>query len=190
MYIIIESYDQGDPRVSPEIEYLDQYQDWIFDVAYIKPENVSKVDFSQINYKEVSEAVARACAFTNLDKENRISILEGSTIHQNLIVQSTEKHAYKPKVYYYPTDEDKKNLVAFMKEEMRLYLNYHYRNLPIEVAEKNKSYRAAIENEINTLSDIESCKVMLYTRFGLGMFPSIIKKYNLGERSTIDLSQP
>ncbi len=189
MYIIIESYAQGDPRIGPEIEYLDEYQDWMFDVAYIKPENVNKVDFSSINCKEVPEAVARACAFTNLDKENRIGLIEGSGVHQNLIAQSTEKHAYKPKVYYYPTEQDLTNLVEFMKTEMHLYLNYYYRDLPTDVAEKNKNYRAMIEAEINNLKDPDSCKVMLYKRFGLGIYQKFISKFGLPERPTTDLAQ-
>lgn len=178
MFIVIESYDQNDPRLVPEIEFLNQYQDWMFEIAYIKPENVSKVDFSKINYKEVPENIARACRYTNADDQFRLGLIEGSAVHQDLIVQSTEKHSYKPKVYYSMTDKDKKELVEFLKVEMGLFLNHYYS------VNGHSDFRSTVESEISQADTVEKCRVLMHNRFGVSASNKMVDQLNLGPSKT------
>lgn len=183
MFIVLESYDQNDPRLVPEIEFLNQYADWMFEIAYIKPENVSKVDFSKLNYKEISEDIAKACTFTNADIEYKLGIVEGSIPHQHLIALSTEKHAYKPKVYYRLTDTDKQQLLEFMKIEMNLFLNYYYNLLPANEAAENAEFRKTIEAEVASLTDVQAARVLMHTKFGVTTFNKLVETIPLGPSS-------
>jgi hypothetical protein len=167
MYIVLESLSEIDPRCVPELKYLEQYKHWEFEICYIDPADVSKVPLDQIAHRVVTEEVARACKFASADHTDRLGIVEGSEIHQELIHASMEPHSYKPKVYYTMTDADKENALKFLKIEMQIFLEKHYRdNLTAEERNANATYRQQLESEINNLSDINSAKRMIHEKFG------------------------
>lgn len=188
MFIVLESYAGDDPRLVPEIEFLDQYRSWMFDVAYIKPENVSKVPLSSMNYKEVPEIVARSCKFANADINDRVGILKNSEIHQEVLVSSLTEHAYKPKVYYTLTEEDKVHLLEFYKTTIELFVNHYYSQLPADVAEANARYRIDLGFEIAALDSLEAARVFMHTRCGTSNSSQLTEKLNLGP-TTIRLTR-
>ena len=180
MFIVLECYAGDDPRLVPEIEFLDRYRTWIFDVAYIKPEDVDKVPLSSMNYKEVSEAVARSGKFANADINDRISILKGSEVHQELLINSLTDHAYKPKAYYTLTNDDKALLLEFYKTNIELYVNYYYNQLPADIAEANARYKTDLKFEIAALDSLEAARVFMHTRCGTANSSQLAEKLNLG----------
>lgn len=183
MYIVLESYASNDPRLVPEIQFLEQYTDWIFEVAYINDDESNKVELSKINHVIVTENIARACKFTNMSDDFRLSVMEGTEIEQELFVNTSEppeRHLYKPKVYYTMTDKDKKDLMEFYKIEMNLYLNYHYNNLSDDDQKRNKAYRSSLEREIAEADSVVACRILMHKKFGLGAFNSWVKDHNLG----------
>jgi hypothetical protein len=184
MFIVLECYAGDDPRLVPEIEFLDQYRTWIFDVAYIKPEDVSKVPLSSMNYREVSEAVARAGKFANADINDRVSILKGSEIHQELLINSLTEHAYKPKVYYTLTADDKALLLEFYKTNIDLYIDYYYNQLPADVVEANARYKTDLKFEVAALDSLEAARVFMHTRCGTANSSQLADKLGLGHTTT------
>jgi hypothetical protein len=173
MYIILEAYADNDPRLVPEMEFLDQYYYWHFDVVYIAPENVSKIDFTQLNYCEVTEEQARACKFAKADHNYRIGIRKNTTIHEELIMSTMSRPEAlvdhpegKPKVYYTITDEELALAMEYTKVCMRLELNMHYNQLSEEDAERNATYRQAILDEINACPNLHDCRYLMHTKFG------------------------
>lgn len=189
MFIILESLSEIDPRFCAEIEYLEQYKHWEFEVAYIAPTNVASVQLSKIAHREVSETVARACKFASADHNNRLGIVEGSEIHDELIHASMEPHSYKPKVYYTLTADDLAATLEFLKAEMHIALEKHYRdNLTEQERLSNTSYRAALEAEIDACDNVNSAKKLIHTRFGTGVSPTLARDNNWGP-AKIQLSQ-
>jgi len=165
MFIVVESYASNDPRVVPEMEYIDHYNDWLFDVVYIRPENVTKVPLNQMNYEEVPEAVARAAKFSKADPNFRCSFEENGPELSEIPNQTLDEHATKYKKYYNLTEQDKSLLVEYYKIQMRLYINFHYRFLSPEIVMRNVQFRQNLVTEINSLSSVEECRSILHTKF-------------------------
>ena len=180
MYIILEGYASHDPRLVPELEFLDQYNYWHYDVAYIAPENVSKVELPTMNYLEVPEEVARAAKFVKANSENRLGILAGSEIHDELIHATLEAHSSKPKVYYQLTEEDQANAIKFFKAVMTLALMKHYNELPTIEAERNSAYKLKVLNEIQACSTMVECRKMMHHRFGTATSSVLAEELNWG----------
>lgn len=184
MFIVLESYRSDDPRLVPELEYLEQYTDWLFEVAYIKPENVSKVPLDKINYEEVPEELARACKFTNADMNYRVGIAKNSEIHEELMHNTLEEHNTKPKVYYQMNEDDKRLLTEFYKVEMRLYLNMHYNGLTQQERDRNFEYRKSVEEEISNCKTVNDCRTLMHKKFDC---VSSALSNQITERPRIDL---
>ena len=165
MFIVVESYASNDPRVVPEMEYLDHYNDWLFDVVYIRPENVSKVPLNEINYMEVPEAVARAAKFSKADANFRCSFEENGEQLSEIPNQTLDDHPNKFKKYYNLTEQDKLLLIEYYKIQMKLYINFHYRFLDAETIARNVQYRQNLINEINNLNSVEDCRTILHSKF-------------------------
>lgn len=168
MYIILESYPEDDPRLVPEIEFLSQYSFWIYEVAYIIPENVSKVPLNQMLYEEVPENIARAVKFAKGD-EGKIGIVEGSNVHQELLDLSTAEitnHPSKPKVYYHLVEKDYQEVTEVFKVAMRLYLKKHYTEvLTTEEADTYDHVRTDLLTQINQISNYDDALRLMHTRF-------------------------
>lgn len=191
MYIILESLASDDPRMVPEIEILEPYKWWIYNVAYIKPENISKVNLSEINHVVVDESTAKASRFGHADRNLKISIAENSTIYDELsICNSLEAHDYKPKYKYTLTSEDQTRLIKFWKSLAKLALEIHYKNnLSPELRDFNRKYKLQILNEIESTNDINNFRLLWHTRFGLECNSSgLAQEAGLGS-ATIDLSR-
>jgi hypothetical protein len=181
MYIILESLSEIDPRVVPEIEYLDQYKHWFSEVAYIAPENEHKVVLSTIAHRVVSEEIARACKFASADHLDKLGIAEGSEIHEELVFASMEPHSYKPKVYYTLTEQDKQHALQFLKEEMYIALEMYYRDVLTEdqrIAHQTK--RQQILTEIDQLTSVIDAKRMIHTKFGTATSSVLAQEYSWG----------
>lgn len=190
MYIALESYSEQDPRLVPEMEFIDSLQWAIFNVCYIKPENVSKVDFSNINYEELTPELYSAFKFLSATDDYKLSIAAGSDIHSEFVsVSSLESHDYKPKAKYTMTDADKASLVNVYKLVMRLYLNYHYNSLDPAAVEFNTAKRAEIAAEIESMTDADQCRVTLHTKFGISCSSKLSERNGLVAPS-VQLSNP
>lgn len=188
MFIILEGYASDDTRLVPELEFLEQYNYWHFDVAYIAPENVSKVPLSAINYIEVTEEVARAAKFVKADHNNRLGILAGSEIHDELIHASLEAHVRKPKVYYQLTEEDEANAIRFFKAVMMLEVITHYKNLPLAVAEQNSAFKLSVIKKIEAANTMLDCRYLMHTVFGTATSSVLPAELNWGP-TTVALSR-
>jgi len=185
MYIILESLSEIDPRVVPEMEYLDQYKHWFSEVVYIAPENEHKVNLSAIAHRVVSEEIARACKFASADHLDKLGIAEGSEIHEELIHASMEPHSYKPKVYYTLTEQDKVHALQFLKEEMHIALEMHYRDtLTEEQRTAHQTTRQQISTEIDQLTSVIDAKRMIHTRFGCATSSVLAQEYSWGPTAT------
>ena len=181
MYIALESYSEQDPRLVPEMEFIDSLTWAIFNVCYIKPENVSKVDFSNLNYEELTPELYSAFKFLSATDDYKLSIAADSDISKDFVsVSSLEAHDYKPKVKYTLTDADKAQLVNVYKLVMRLYLTHHYNNLDAAAVEFNKETRARIAAEVESLTDVDQCRVMMHTKFGISCSSKLAERLNLG----------
>jgi hypothetical protein len=190
MYIVLESYSDQDPRVVPEIEYIDSLKWAIFEVAYIKTANLSKVDFSKLNYSELDNDQYKAFKFLSAGDDYTLSVAAGSDIHGELkAIASLEAHPYKPKFKYTLTEDDKVKLVDVYKIVMRLYVTYHYNSLGEETIRFNEDNRAKILAEIETLTNTEQCRVLMHTKFGTSCSSKLAERNNLGA-SQILLSDP
>lgn len=191
MYIILESLASDDPLMVPEIEIQEPYKWWIYNIAYIKPENINKVNLSEISYAEVDEVTAKAAKFGHADRNLKISIAEGSTIHDELsFCNSLEPHDYKPKYKYTLSAEDKNQLLKFWKAVARLALESHYKNnLTQELRDFNRKYKQQILNEIESITEIDKFRLLWHTRFGLECHSKELAKDAGFDSPTIDLSR-
>lgn len=181
MYIALESYSEQDPRLVPEMEFIDSLTWAIFNVCYISPENVSKIDFSNLNYVELTDETYSAFKFLSATDDYKLSIALDSDIHSEFVaVSSLESHDYKPKAKYTMTEADKTALVKVYKIVMNLYLNHHYNNLDAQAAEFNKEKRAEVEREIDSLTDADACRILLHTKFGISCSSKLSERENLG----------
>lgn len=191
MYIILESLPSDDPRMVPEIEVIDRYKWWIYNIAYINPINESKVDLSKINHVKVDEVTAKAGKFGHADRNLKISIAEGSTIHDELsFCNSLEPHEYKPKYKYTLSNDDQAQLLKFWKAVARLALETHYKNnLSQELRDFNRKYKMQILNEIESTNNIDQFRLLWHKRFGLECHSKELAQEAGIEFPTIDLSR-
>ena len=189
MYIVLESLSEIDPRFSADLQYLEQYKHWEFEVAYIDPNHPHTIKLDQIAHRFVSEEVARACKFASADHNDRLGILEGSEIHDELIHASMEPHSYKPKVYYTMTEADKVDTLKFLKVEMEIALEKYYRDeLTAEQRVANQAYKDIIQAEIAACTTIFDAKKLIHTRFGTSSNHILAQEHNWGP-TTINLAQ-
>lgn len=189
MYIVHEVIGFNHPlKSNPDISFLDSYTIGKFEIAYIAPENVDKVDLSGIIYRELTEAEAKSSKWAKADYKGKLGIVEGSDIHDELLHLSLDQHATKPKVHYYLTDEDKAQAVVFFKHLMQLDLDTYYSRLSPEDAARNAEFKKTIEDEIAACEDIFSCRFLLHTRFEMATSSVLAQENNWGQ-ATLNLSE-
>lgn len=167
MFIILENVGFNHPlKTDGIVEFLDQYSFGRWDVAFIDPANVGSVNLSGIVHVEVSEAVARAAKFGKANHEDKLGILEGSAIHEELMHASLEHHSRKPKVHYTLTEEDIVDQINFMKTIMKLELEYHYQNvISQETASINAGYKQSLLEEIDACATTMDCRKLMHMKF-------------------------
>lgn len=186
MFIIIETIGFNHPLKSTEgITFLDQYSYAHFEIAEVTDPSI---DLSSVIHTEVPEEVARACKFAKADHNDRLGIVEGSGIHEELMNESLEHHAKKPKVYYTLNEQDIENQVKFMKAVMALELEMHYRGLTDEERNNNVSYKQSIVAEIEACSTMLECRELLHKKFGLATGHVLPTELGWGDSLTL-LSQ-
>lgn len=181
MYIIIETVSFNHPLKSLSyIQFLDQYSYSHFEIAHIDDEHFNDVNLTGFVYEIVDEKVARSAKFAKADHNNRIGILEGSVIHDELIFATLEHHSSKPKVYYTLTKEDIANQVEFLKQIMHLELEMYYRDLNEHVRSENQQFKEIIKTAINSCTTVFHCRELLHKRFGTATNHIIAEKNNWG----------
>lgn len=189
MFIIIEtvSFDH-ELKSSPYLKWFDQYAFSHFEVADIDDDHIGDVNAAGFVHEIVPEEIARGCKFAKADHTNRLGILQGSEIHEELIYASLEEHASKPKVYYTLTAEDLKSQLDFFKVIMRLELEMYYKNLPQEEATANQTYKQSILEEINSCSSGIQARELMHTKFGLATGHILPQEHGWGD-TQVQLSE-
>lgn len=184
MYIISETLAGNDPRFHADMERI--YSHWIY-TSYYVPENIRHmVKPDNTDMVEVSEGVARAVKFGNVNA-GKIGIRTGTLAHEEVFGESTEPDGQK--TYYYITSDDEKNVVDALKIEMKLHLNKHYSRLTPEEHSKFSNKKQTIENEIAACETLVDCQKLMHVKFGLESLKGAQTDHNLGP-ATYDLSDP
>jgi hypothetical protein len=187
MYIVLEIISFDHPALSKGLTLLDQYAFGPITCGYIASENETTVDLTGVNYVEVPENVARACKFGKVSHANTIKILQGSDIHQELIVHSMEEHAVKPQLTYTLNDSDISEVIEFYKASMKVLLTAHYNNLDPLTAERNANLKASILNEIDSCTTLLAARDLIHNKFGIST-SSVVKDENNWGEATVNLS--
>ncbi len=189
MFIIIETVSFNHPlKSSPYLTWFDQYCFSHFEVADIEDAHVGEIDAAGFVHAIVPEEVARGCKFAKADHTNRLGILQGSEIHEELIYASLEEHASKPKVYYTLTQEDLTSQLEFFKVIMRLELELHYKTLTEEQRANNQTYKNSILAEINSCATSLQARELMHTKFGLATSHVLPEEHGWGD-TQIQLSE-
>jgi hypothetical protein len=188
MYIVLETLAGNDLRLVPQIEIMPQYKYWAFEVAFIDPSYETSVDLSNIVHKIVPEHVARACKFASADHSDRLGIVQGSQIHEEMMHATLEHHQSKPKVYYQMTEQDINDAIEFYKVVLSLALEVHYRDLPSDQAAANADTKLALQNEIDSITTILEARELMHTKFGTASSHLIAEQNNWGS-TQVQLSQ-
>jgi hypothetical protein len=181
MYIVCETIAGNDPRYIDTLERI--YSHWIYTAYY----NPSPIDLNYYDAMEVSESVARAMKFANVNK-GKIGLRTGSLAHDEVFGNSTE--ADGEKTYYYIDEGEETEAVEILKVEMKLYLRKHYRDIvkPEQQAAWAEK-KAEIEAEIEACNNLIDTKILMHKRFGLDSLHGAQTIYKLGP-ATYDLSEP
>lgn len=180
MYIVCETLAGNDPRFLPDMERI--YSHWIYTTYFIP----RRIDLSNYDAVEISESVARAQKFANVNK-GKIGFRTGSLAHEEVFGESTEPDGEK--TYYYITPEDEELTVELLKAEMNLYLHTHYKKVVDDKDySKYQSKRLQVEREISACQTIIECKILQHKRFGLDSLHAAKTTYELGD-ATYDLSE-
>lgn len=186
MFIIIETVSFNHPlKSSPYLTWFDQYCFSHFEVADIEDAHISEIDAAGFVHEIVSEEIARGCKFAKADHTDRLGILAGSEIHEELMYASLEEHKSKPKVYYNLTDEDKKSQLEFFKVIMRLELELHYKNLAIELTAENQAHKNSIIAEINNCQTSLQARELMHTKFGMATNHILVEEHNWGDTQVL-----
>lgn len=186
MFIITETISFNDPLKSSEnVTFFDHYSFGHFEVAEVKDAHVADFDFTPFVHRIVDENIARAAKFGKADHKDRLGIVAGSGIHEELIHASLEEHAYKPKVYYTLTEQDIADQIAFWKTIMEMELEFHYKNvLTPEEAERNSAYKQSIANEITACQTALECRKLMHTKFGFATGHKLPAQEEWGDTTT------
>lgn len=184
MYIISETLAGNDPRFHIEMERI--FSHWIYTSYYVPDVARSSVVLDNLEMVEVTEEVARALKFGNVN-DGKIGLRTGTLAFDEAFEESTE--VTEGKSYYFINEQDENNTVSALKAEMSLYLNKHYSRLTQDeysslIAKKNE-----IQEEIKNCSTLIDCQRLLHIRFGLESLKGAQEKYNLGP-ARFDLSTP
>lgn len=186
MFIIIETVSFNHPlKSSPYLTWFDQYSFSHFEVADIEDAYISEIDAAGFVHEIVSEEIARGCKFAKADHTDRLGILEGSEIHQELIHASMEEHASKPKVYYSLTEEDLALQLAFYKVIMRLELALHYKSLTAEQQTSNQAYKNQILEEIANCSTSLQARELMHKKIGIATSHILPAEHNWGDSQVL-----
>jgi hypothetical protein len=186
MFIIIETVSFNHPlKSSPYLTWFDQYSFSHFEVADIEDAHFGEIDAAGFVHEIVSEEIARGCKFAKADHTDRLGILEGSEIHQELIHASMEEHASKPKVYYSLTEEDLALQLAFYKVIMRLELELHYKSLTAEQQTSNQAYKSRILEEINNCATSLQARELMHTKIGIATSHILPAELNWAESQVL-----
>jgi hypothetical protein len=189
MYIVLENLPTDHQFLKSPVQILDQYQYGPFGVAYIAPEDIANVDFSGVNYIQTTEEIARATKFAK-SAGGTISILQGSEIHDEILIHSMEDlvtHPTKPKAKYTLTDDDWALVLAYFKVIMRLMLDIHYKNLTAEELERNVGTKASMLESIELCGTVLEARDLLHNKFGFST-SSIAQEENNWPSPTVNLS--
>lgn len=180
MYIVLETLAGNDPRLVPQLEIMSQYKYWSFEVAFIDPAYETTVDLSTIIHKVVPEHVARACKFASADHSDRLGIVQGSQIHEEMMHATLEHHESKPKVYYQMTEQDINDALEFYKVVLSLALEIHYRDLPVDQADSNADTKLSLQNEIDAITSVEQAREIMHKKFGTASSHILAEQNNWG----------
>ena len=186
MFIIIETVSFNHPlKSSPYLTWFNQYCFSHFEVADIEDAHVSEINAAGFVHAIVPEEVARGCKFAKADHTNRLGIVSGSEIHEELIYASLEEHATKPKVYYTLTEDDLKSQLEFFKVIMRLELELHYKNLSEDQVSSNQTYKNSLLEEINNCKTSLQARELMHTKFGLATGHVLPEEHGWGETQVL-----
>lgn len=186
MFIIIETVSfNHELKSSPYLKWYDQYCFGHFEVADVDDPHVGEINAAGFIHEIVPESVARGCKFAKADHTDRLGILAGSEIHEELIYASLEEHRSKPKVYYTLTDEDKASQLEFFKVIMRLELELHYKNLEPAVVASNQSYKASILAEISNCNTSLQARELMHTKFGMATNHILVAEHGWGDTQVL-----
>jgi hypothetical protein len=182
MFIIIETVSFDHPlKSSPYLTWFNQYSFSHFEIADIEDAHVGEIDAAGFVHEIVPEELARGCKFAKADHTNRLGILAGSEIHEELIYASMETHASKPKVYYSLTEEDLALQLAFYKVIMRLELELHYKGLTAEQQTSNHDYKNQILEEINNCETSLQARELMHKKIGIATSHILPAELNWGD---------
>jgi hypothetical protein len=182
MFIIRETVSFDHPlKSSPYLTWFNQYSFSHFEIADIEDAHVGEIDAAGFVHEIVPEELARGCKFAKADHTNRLGILAGSEIHEELIYASMETHASKPKVYYSLTEEDLALQLAFYKVIMRLELELHYKGLTAEQQTSNHDYKNQILEEINNCETSLQARELMHKKIGIATSHILPAELNWGD---------
>ena len=182
MFIIIETVSFNHPlKSSPYLTWFDQYSFSHFEVADIEDAHVGEIDAAGFVHAIVPEEIARGCKFAKADHTNRLGILAGSEIHEELIYASMEAHASKPKVYYSLTEEDLALQLSFYKVIMRLEVELHYKSLTAEQQASNQDYKNQLLEEINNCETSLQARELMHKKIGIATSHILPAELNWGD---------
>jgi hypothetical protein len=182
MFIIIETVSFNHPlKSSPYLTWFDQYSFSHFEVADIEDAHVGEIDAAGFVHAIVPEELARGCKFAKADHTNRLGILAGSEIHEELIYASMEAHQTKPKVYYSLTEDDLALQLAFYKVIMRLELELHYKSLTAEQQTSNQDYKNQLLEEINNCETSLQARELMHKKIGIATSHILPAELNWGD---------
>lgn len=182
MFIIIETVSFNHPlKSSPYLTWFDQYSFSHFEVADIEDAHVGEIDAAGFVHAIVPEEIARGCKFAKADHTNRLGILAGSEIHEELIYASMETHSSKPKVYYSLTEEDLALQLSFYKVIMRLELELHYKSLTAEQQTSNQDYKNQLLEEIDNCETSLQARELMHKKIGIATSHILPAELNWGD---------
>jgi hypothetical protein len=182
MFIIIETVSFNHPlKSSPYLTWFNQYSFSHFEVADIEDAHVGEIDAAGFVHAIVPEEIARGCKFAKADHTNRLGIVAGSEIHEELIYASMEAHQTKPKVYYSLTEEDLALQLSFYKVIMRLELELHYKSLTAEQQTSNQDYKNQLLEEIDNCETSLQARELMHKKIGIATSHILPAELNWGD---------
>ena len=161
--------------------WFNQYSFSHFEVADIEDAHVGEIDAAGFVHAIVPEEIARGCKFAKADHTNRLGIVAGSEIHEELIYASMEAHQTKPKVYYSLTEEDLALQLSFYKVIMRLELELHYKGLTAEQQASNQDYKNQLLEEINNCETSLQARELMHKKIGIATSHILPAELNWGD---------
>jgi len=148
MFIVFESVASNDSRLIPELERFHNY--WNYTVYKCPDSSVSALDPS-LYHCELTDQEGRASMLADAI-EGRVQV-KPNTNQVTFVLDNPSGKPLDEKVYYYLTDEDKSNVVSFLKKLLKKHGLHHIKD-PSELSLYNQ--------EVDSCQTHEDCNWFMY----------------------------